>query len=143
MSAEHTDGNGGVAQTPKHGAKPRLFMCSSSEARVVTDAVLSHLSSCATVVPWYQGSFELGGNPGPFALGDTTIESLVKAAADCAFAIVVLTADDRVSIRYKQHWVPRDNVLFECGFFIGALGRHKTFFFTNRLRSNFHRICSE
>src|SRR5262249_4808474 len=43
------------------------------------------------------------------------------------FAILVLTPDD---LRFKgsdQRHVPRDNVMFELGLFMGSLGRSRTF----------------
>ena len=43
------------------------------------------------------------------------------------FATLVLTADDLVTKRGQSGNAPRDNVLFEAGLFMGALGRHRVF----------------
>jgi predicted nucleotide-binding protein len=43
------------------------------------------------------------------------------------FAILVLTPDDLTQSRGKQQPSPRDNVVFELGLFIGALGRDRVF----------------
>lgn len=42
------------------------------------------------------------------------------------FAILVLNADDMTLSRGSQHSSPRDNVVFELGLFMGALGRNRT-----------------
>lgn len=61
-----------------------------------------------------------------FGLGDTNIEALEKAAKASDFAILVLTPDDLGSSRGKMDVpVPRDNVVFEMGLFMGALGRDR------------------
>jgi CRP/FNR family transcriptional regulator, cyclic AMP receptor protein len=62
---------------------------------------------------------------GVFQASQTAIESLVAAAGQCDFAVLVLTADDLVVSRRKRKASPRDNVVFELGLFIGALGRDR------------------
>jgi predicted nucleotide-binding protein len=59
--------------------------------------------------------------------GQTIIESLEAFAATAAFAIVLLTGDDRGGLAGSQesHSRARQNVVFELGFFIGALGRSR------------------
>lgn len=46
-------------------------------------------------------------------------------AAD--FAVLVFSPDDKLTARGTHHATPRDNVIFELGLFMGALGRHRTF----------------
>lgn len=60
-----------------------------------------------------------------FGLGDTTIEGLEKATQASDFAVLVMTADDVVQSREKTASAPRDNVVFELGLFMGALGRDR------------------
>jgi len=55
------------------------------------------------------------------------MESLVKTARSSDFAVLIATADDRTDVRGQSHSVARDNVIFEMGLFIGALGRERTF----------------
>ncbi len=64
---------------------------------------------------------------GVFQASSTAIESLVKAAKEADFAALVLTADDITVSRHKSKPSPRDNVIFELGLFIGALGRERVF----------------
>ncbi len=43
------------------------------------------------------------------------------------FAVLVLTPDDVTESRGASQLSPRDNVLFECGLFMGRLGRERAF----------------
>jgi predicted nucleotide-binding protein len=57
--------------------------------------------------------------------GRTIIEKFEANAEDIAFAVALLTPDD-VGAKRGQEVQPRarENVLFEAGYFVGALGRH-------------------
>src|SRR5262249_51578921 len=61
-----------------------------------------------------------------------TLETLVAALNDYDFATLVLTADDLLEKRNITSRSPRDNVLFELGLFMGALGRSRTFIVHSR-----------
>ena len=66
-----------------------------------------------------------------FFLGKTTIESLNRKAAELVncngYAIMLITPDDKIEIRGEEKFIPRDNVIFELGLFMGRLGRERTF----------------
>jgi hypothetical protein len=66
-------------------------------------------------------------NQGTFGLTDITIDALVRAGNYFDFAILVLTPDDQVIINGENWFTPRDNVLLEYGFFLGRIGRTRTF----------------
>jgi predicted nucleotide-binding protein len=56
--------------------------------------------------------------------GRTIVEKFEDHASDCRFAIVLLTADDFGRSRTGEDQPrARQNVVFEAGYFIGALGR--------------------
>ncbi len=59
--------------------------------------------------------------------GRTIIEKFEEVAATTAFAIVLLTGDDVGSAVHAADTNPRarQNVLFEMGFFVGAVGRDR------------------
>ena len=59
--------------------------------------------------------------------GRTIIEKFEAQAGRAAFAVVLLTADDDGGVRGTGERRPRarQNVVFELGFFIGALGRSR------------------
>ena len=61
-----------------------------------------------------------------------TLPDLDAVADQSDFAIVVRTADDLTTKRGQTHPVPRDNVLFELGFFMGRLGVERTYMVSNR-----------
>jgi hypothetical protein len=99
--------------------RPRVFIGSSSEGLEVARALQSALYYQAEPVVWSQGVFGLSGG---------TLESLVAECENFDFAVFVLSPDDLVQRRRHRGNVPRDNVLFELGLFMGKLGRDRTFF---------------
>jgi hypothetical protein len=99
-------------------SRPSMFIGSSSEGKEIAQHVRAQLTDNAEVTIW---------NEGPFGLGQGTLESLVKALDQFDFAVLVLTPDDMVESRENMMQSPRDNVLFECGLFMGRLGRERTF----------------
>ncbi len=54
--------------------------------------------------------------------GKTIIEKFEKYAKDVNFAVILLTADDKIDGEEKYR--ARQNVIFEMGYFMGALGRN-------------------
>lgn len=99
--------------------KPRVFIASSSENLQVAYAVQEGLQKDADATVWDQGTFEPS---------QPAIEGLLRAVETTDFAILVFAPDDIVRIRNASRMTPRDNVVFECGLFIGGLGRDRTFF---------------
>lgn len=99
--------------------KSRVFIGSSTEGLKIAEYVQARLSESADVTIWNQGVFEAG---------DSYLGSLLKAATEFDFAILVLTKDDVLQTRGTSQEAPRDNVMFELGLFLGALGRSRTFF---------------
>jgi CRP/FNR family cyclic AMP-dependent transcriptional regulator len=62
-----------------------------------------------------------------FGASAVTIESLEKALEESDFACLVVTGDDVIRSRDHERNVPRDNVVFELGLFMGRLGRDRVF----------------
>ena len=98
--------------------KPRVFIGSSVEGLAIAEHIQLGLDYHAECTLWSQGVFGLSGG---------TLESLLKAVRDYTFAVLVLTPDDLVQKRSVPKNSPRDNVLFELGLFMGALGRERTY----------------
>jgi hypothetical protein len=103
--------------------RPALFVGSSSEGLQVAEAIQVVLEPVCEVELWTQGIFGLTYG---------TLESLILAVSRFDFALLVLTADDLTISRGQQRSAARDNVLFELGLFIGALGRDRTFMVFDR-----------
>jgi hypothetical protein len=99
-------------------SKPRVFIGSSVEGLAVAEAIQLGLDYDAECTMWSQGVFGLSAG---------TLETLCRAVKDFEFAILVLTPDDLVHKRGTARNSPRDNVVFELGLFMGALGRERTY----------------
>ena len=99
-------------------SRPRVFIGSSIEGLAVAEAVQLGLDYDAECTIWSQGVFGLSSG---------TLETLLRAVKDFEFAVLVLSPDDLVHKRGTARNSPRDNVLFELGLFMGALGRERTY----------------
>ncbi len=97
--------------------RPRVFVGSSSEGLPLAEIIQLNLDHLCEVTVWHQGVF----SPGAW-----TLESLLRVANDFDFAVLLLTPDDFVESRGNSALAARDNVIFELGLFMGALGRDRT-----------------
>ncbi|HEX6184309.1 MAG TPA: nucleotide-binding protein [Pyrinomonadaceae bacterium] len=104
-------------------SKASVFIGSSSEGLEVARAIGEGLECCAEPILWDEDVFEFGRG---------YLEELVAELEKHDFAILVLTPDDIVESRGDSQKSPRDNVLFECGLFMGRLGRERTFIVCDR-----------
>ena len=100
-----------------------MFIGSSVEGKLIADLIQEDLDYEVDSTVWHQGVFGLSGG---------TLETLVTTLDEYDFATLVLTADDLLEKRNISGKSPRDNVLFELGLFMGALGRHRTFIVHSR-----------
>lgn len=107
-----------LAKTPAD-SKPRVFVGSSVEGLDIARAIQSELQYDYSVEIWNQNTI--------FGLGTSTIEALEGAVNAYDYAIFVFTPDDIVQRRDSSSPVPRDNVIFESGLFIGKLSRFRSF----------------
>src|SRR6266478_4717621 len=98
--------------------KPSIFIGSSSEALPLATAIKEELSKHFTTDLWSERLFELG---------EDMLNNLLRFVQSYDFAVLVLTDDDAVTSRKVTSAAPRDNVIFELGLFMGALGRRRTF----------------
>ena len=98
--------------------KPELFIGSSSEGLDFARAVRGRLYADADVQLWDESFFKPT---------KTVVETLFKSLKRFDFAVLILTPDDLVMTREREAFVPRDNVLFELGLYMGHLGRDRTF----------------
>lgn len=103
--------------------RPYVFIGSSTEGLDAAKAVQANLEHAAETHIWSQGLFGLSGG---------SLESLVKATEKFDFAILLLTPDDLTTCRGQENSSPRDNVIFELGLFIGAIGRDRVFIIVDR-----------
>jgi|GEM_PF-6899266 len=99
-------------------SKPKVFIGSSLEGLPIVEKLAKRLARFADCRKWTKGVF---------GVGKGTLEALVNATREHDFAILVLTPDDQENRRGAATSVPRDNVIFELGLFMGALGKNRTF----------------
>ncbi len=102
---------------------PRIFIASSSEQIATARRIEAALQA--------PGQWTVDVWPERFDFSASYIESLEKELDTADFAIVVLTGDDAATVRTSDVVLPRDNVIFELGLFIGRLGRSRCFFFVD------------
>lgn len=100
-------------------AQPVLFIGSSSEGLRVAEGVEQYFVGQPVVAKLW--------SEGVFAASQTAIESLIELASSIDFAVLVFTADDVTLSRGTSVASPRDNVVFELGLLMGAIGRNRVF----------------
>ncbi len=103
--------------------KPRIFIGSSSEGLGVAKFVKDFFEPDYECVVWNEDVFKENEN---------FLETLLKSASLFDFGFMVFTADDLSEVRTEIFKVPRDNVLFEYGLFLGRLGSNKAFIIQDR-----------
>lgn len=98
---------------------PVLFVGCSAESLPLGRAIQTALShDLVSVRVWTDDVFRASSFP---------VESLESELVSADFAVMVLSPDDTVTSRETTSDAPRDNVIFELGFFMGVLGRSRTF----------------
>ena len=98
---------------------PVLFIGCSAEALPIGRAIESALEHDPIEVHiWDDDVFKASQYP---------LESLELELPKVDFAVLVLSPDDQVTSRNRTSEAPRDNLVFELGMFMGALGRSRTF----------------
>lgn len=80
---------------------------------------------------------------GTFGAGATPIESLTAQLDSLDFALLVITPDDLLETAEGGQPSPRDNVIFELGLMMGALGRERVFMVKTRCRPEDLRLPSD
>lgn len=101
--------------------RPKMFIGSSSEAmdRRIPQRFRDKLREFVDATLWTQAR--------QFDTGNSTMDALFEAANEYDFALLLFTPDDEVKSRGESQPAPRDNVVFELGLFMGALGPDRVF----------------
>lgn len=113
--------------------KPNVFVASSVEGISVAEAVNIKMEYDVQVKQWDNA----------FDLSSITITSLIKRAQESDFGIFVFHPDDKTIIRENLYSSVRDNVLFELGLFIGALGLEKCFVMIPKSKEHEFRLPTD
>lgn len=97
--------------------KTRVFIISSAEAIEIARTIQNAFENDPfTVVVWTDGVFRAS---------HYAIESLERILDQTDVSIAIGEPDDITESRGDRRASPRDNVIFELGFFMGRLGRHR------------------
>lgn len=97
--------------------KIRVFVISSVEAIPVARAIENAFAHDPfTTIVWPNGVFRVT---------NYTLQSLEDELDQCDFAVAIAHPDDQTKVRDEDWPTPRDNVIFELGFFMGRLGRSR------------------
>jgi len=102
----------------------RLFVISSVESLPVARALenaFAHDNFLTTV--WTNGVFRASSY---------AVDSLIETVEASDFAVAIAHADDTTTTRGQDWPVPRDNVVFELGLFMGHLGRDRAVLMESR-----------
>ena len=100
-------------------SKPKIFIASSEKNIAIANAFKKQLSQYAHVSTW-KDKFRLHNN-------ESYLETLIKLKDEFEYAIFVWAADDELMNNEESIYAPRDNVVFESGLFMGAMGTSKIF----------------
>src|SRR5947209_14281785 len=88
------------------------------EALPLAKAIKENLNGTADVSLWTEDVFRPS---------ESTLVSLEQLVKRVQFGVFVFSPDDTVILRDVTSTTQRDNVLFEFGIFVGALGRQRAF----------------
>lgn len=103
--------------------RPRIFIGSSTPGLKYAEALHARLDLKSEATVWDQHASHLS---------KATLENLAEQARSVDFAALVLTPDDLLTRGGEERSVARDNVLFEAGLFMGALGPERAFLVCSR-----------
>jgi Predicted nucleotide-binding protein containing TIR-like domain len=102
---------------------PALFIGSSVEGLNAAYGIQQVLEYDAECTVWSQGIFRPS---------QAVLYELVKCLPKFEFAVFVFSPDDTVKLRGLEFSAVRDNVIFELGLFMGALGPERCFYLVPR-----------
>jgi len=92
-----------------------IFLGYCSKARDTANAINLYLTKIGvTVLDWAD-----------FSVGSNILDEIERAAALCSAGIFLFTQDDALEEAVGDRAAPRDNVVFEAGFFTQAKGRER------------------
>lgn len=109
-----------------------MFVASSSERIAIAIEVAKKLNAAGKAPG--EATSAIRARPWTndiFSFSRTYIESLERELDQADFAVVIYMGDDLAQMRTQRVNLPRDNVVFELGLFIGRLSRERCFFFVD------------
>lgn len=100
----------------------KVFIGSSAESVRYAEALQANINNARLqnlqAVCWHQGVFKIG---------HFTLEDLLEQLGRFDFGVFIFAKDDYIKTKGENVYCVRDNVIFELGMFLGALGRERVF----------------
>ena len=90
-----------------------VLLASSTESRTIARDLRARLPASWRTILWDEGVM---------TPGRSSWQGLLEIGGQLDAAVLLLSADDALICRSDRHDVPRDNVIFEAGLFMGLLG---------------------
>ncbi len=115
-----------------------VFIGSSTESINIAEAIHVNLAKDPSI-----NAYPITWNQGVFAAGNYIMEDLLRQLHQSIYAIFVFGADDTIYYRRKKYATVRDNVLFETGLFMGALGKDRVFFVLPKTKNYNYKVPSD
>jgi len=115
--AKRLDQRRGLLREPNE--TPHIFLASSTEGKGVAAALKMKLAGIGEVRSWADDRV--------FTASSITVNRLLNESQRTDFAVAILSADDELVLRKRRMKAARDNVIFEAGLFVGAIGLDRTF----------------
>lgn len=104
----------------------QLFIASSKEGLTYANALKDRLNE-EFEFQQFDVKCLLWTDYGASRGGCSTLETLQDLSDSVSYAVAMITPDDTANIRGVSCCIPRDNVVFEFGLFLGKLSRLKVF----------------
>lgn len=110
-------------------AKQKIFIGSSSVGLPYAESVKSALEKKIKNDKTTKGKYDVDIWNTVFDDNKTTIEKLEEIINKYKYSIFIFSPDDKIKMSGSKHEkdIPRDNVIFEYGLFMGKSGRPNTF----------------
>jgi hypothetical protein len=96
--------------------RTRVFLGSCGKAHDTASKIKKYVEDLGFNVVFWEEDFEPG---------KVILDEIREASFSCKYAMLLLTPDDPIQGE-QVRWIPRDNVVFELGYFINALGVERT-----------------
>ena len=96
---------------------PRVFLGYCSAAKAVAGKIIRHLRR--------KYKLPVCDYAKDFRPGLTILDGISKAAQECSYGVFLFTKDDKLSTSGGMLASPRDNVIFEAGYFMHAKGKER------------------
>jgi hypothetical protein len=103
------------AQSIKEHRKVFLGYCSA--AKDTATALIKYMKGMPDV---FVVDYTVDFRPGP-----TILEEIERVSKECSVGVFLFTKDDEFGEGTDSHAAPRDNVIWEAGYFIHAKGKHR------------------